>query len=149
MGLYIQEAHVAIGDFHQPPKQILQRLEHMGVYWPSMRKDVYDYARGCSCEMGANPIAINAITLYQLSPIAPKWAETLIEYLTTRVIPEKMSKKQQRYLEKYAQEFSIIANQLYHRGKDGNLRICVTKSEYVPVRTFLCFRWTFLCRRYS
>ena len=46
-----------------------------------------------------------------------------------------MSKKRQRYLEKYAQEFSIIANQLYHRGKDGNLRICVTESEYVPVLT--------------
>ena len=46
-----------------------------------------------------------------------------------------MSKKRQRYLEKYAQEFSIIANQLYHRGKDGNLRICVAKSEYVPVLT--------------
>ena len=38
-------------------------------------------------------------------------------------------------MEKYAQEFSIIANQLYHRGKDGNLRICMTESEYVPVLT--------------
>ena len=100
-----------------------------------MRKDVYDYVRRCSCEMGANPSVVNAITLYQLSPIAPKWAETLVEYLTTRVIPEKMSKKRQRYLEKYAQEFSIIANQLYHRAKDGNLRICGAGSEYVLVLT--------------
>ena len=135
MSSYIQEAHVAIGNVHQSPEQTLQRIERMGVYWPSMRKDVYDYVRGCSCEMGANPIAINSITLYKLLPMAPKWAETLVEYLTTRVIPEKMSKKRQRYLEKYAQEFSIIANQLYHRGKDGNLRICVTESEYVPVLT--------------
>ena len=100
-----------------------------------MRKDVYDYVRGCSCEMGENLVVVNAITLYQKSPVAPKWAETLVEYLTTRVIPEKMSKKRQSYLEKYAQEFSIIANQLYHRGKDGNLRICVIESEYVPVLT--------------
>ena len=27
----------------------------MGVFWPSMRKDVYDYVRSCSCEMGSNP----------------------------------------------------------------------------------------------
>ena len=100
-----------------------------------MRKDVYNYVRGCSCEMGANPIAVNAITLYQLSPIALIWVKTLVEYLTTRVILEKMSKKRQRYLEKYAQEFSIIANQLYHRGKDGHLRICVIESEHVPVFT--------------
>ena len=39
-------------------------------------------------------------------------------------------------MEKYAEEFSIIANQLHHRGKDGNLRICVIESEYVvPVLT--------------
>ena len=133
MSSYIQEAHVAIGNIHQPPEQTLRRIEHMGVFWPSMRKDVYDYVRGCSCEMGANLVAVNAITLYQLSPIAPKWAKTLVEYLTTRVIPEKMSKKRQRYLKKYAEEFSIIANQLYHRGKHGNLRICVIESEYVPI----------------
>ena len=64
MGSYIQEAHVAIGNVHQHLEQTLQRIQHMGVYWPSMRKDVYDYVRGCSCEMGANLIAVNAITLY-------------------------------------------------------------------------------------
>ena len=85
--------------------------------------------------MGANPIVVNATTLYQLSPIAPKWIETLVKHLTTRVIPEKMSKKQQRYLEKYVEEFSIIANQLYHRGKGGNLRICVIESDYKLVLT--------------
>ena len=133
---YVQEAHVTMGNVHQHLKKTLQRRECMGVYWPSMRKDVYDYTRGCSCEMGAaNLVAVNAITLYQPSPIALKWADILVEYLTTRVIPEKMSKKRQRYLEKYAEEFSSIANQLYHRVKDGNLRICVTKSEYVPVLT--------------
>ena len=100
-----------------------------------MRKDVYNYVRGCSCEMGANPITVNAITLYQMSLVAPKWAETLIEYLTTRIILGKMSKKQQRYLEKYAEEFSIISNQVYHRGKDGNLIICVIESEYILVLT--------------
>ena len=83
--------------------------------------------------MGAKPIVVNAITLYQLSPIASKWSKTLVEYLTTRVIPEKVSKKWQRYLEKCAQEFSIIANQLYHRSKDGNLRPCVTENEYIPL----------------
>ena len=47
-----------------------------------------------------------------------------------------MSKKRQRYLEKYAaKEYRIIANQLYHRGKNGNLRICVIETEYIPVLT--------------
>ena len=79
-----------------------------------MRKYVYNYVIGYSCEMGANPFAISAIILYHMSPIASRWVETLVEYLTTRVIPEKMSKKRQKYLEKYAKESRIIAIQLYH-----------------------------------
>ena len=43
--------------------------------------------------------------------------------------------KWQRYIEKYSKEFSIIANQFYHQGKDENLRIYVTKSEYLSVFT--------------
>ena len=44
-----------------------------------------------------------------------------------------MSKVRQRYLKKQAQDFCIIAAQLYHRGKDGTLRICVLESEYVSI----------------
>ena len=50
MDTYILEAHEIVGD-----EQTLQRIEPMGVCWPYMRRDVYDYVRGCSCEMWANP----------------------------------------------------------------------------------------------
>ena len=76
---------------------------------------------------------LNAITLYKKSPIAPKWAKAMVEYMTTNVMPENMSKVRQRYLKKHAQDYSIIANQLYHQGKDGSLRICVTEAEYLEV----------------
>ena len=130
---YLEQAHVAIGNMHMAPEQTLRRVERMGVFWPSMRKDVYDYVRGCSCEMGSNPNALNGITLYHVSPITPKWAEALVEYLSTNIFPEKMNKLRQRYLQKQAEDFCIIANQLYHRGKDGQMRICVTEKEYVAV----------------
>ena len=42
-----------------------------------------------------------------------------------------MSKVRQRYLQKHAQDYCIFANQLYHRGKDKSLRICVAKAEFV------------------
>ena len=42
----IQEAHVAMGNILQPLEKTLQRIECMGVYWPSMSKDVYDDVRG-------------------------------------------------------------------------------------------------------
>ena len=76
---------------------------------------------------------LNAITLYKMSPVAPKWLEAMVEYMTTNVMPKKMSKVWQRYLQKHSQDYCIIANQLYHHGKYGSLRICVTKAEYVEV----------------
>ena len=41
---------------------------------------------------------MNVITLYKMSPVAPNWAEAMVEYMTTNVVPEKMSKVRQRYL---------------------------------------------------
>ena len=83
--------------------------------------------------MGENPIVLNSITLYKMNPIAPKWAEAMVEYMTTNVVPEGMSKVRQRYLQKHAQDYCVIANQLYHRGKDDSLRICVTEAEYLGI----------------
>ena len=51
----------------------------------------------------------------------------------THTFPENMSKVRQRYLQKQAADFCMIANQLHHRGKDDQLRICVTENEYLGV----------------
>ena len=44
-----------------------------------------------------------------------------------------MSLARRRAIEIEAQDFALIANQIYHRGKDRQLRLCVTKVEYIPV----------------
>ena len=105
----------------------------MGAYWPTMDRDVYKHIKECTCQRDGNPLMLNAITLYKMSPIVPKWAEAMVEYMTTNVMPKKMSKIWQRYLQKNSQDYCIIANELSHRGKDGSLRICVTKAEYLQV----------------
>ena len=68
-----------------------------------------------------------------MSLVATKWAEAMVESMTTNVMPEKMSKVWQRYLQKHSQDYCIIANQLYHQGKDRSLGICVTKVKYLEV----------------
>ena len=98
-----------------------------------MYKDVHKHARECTCQQDKSLVMLNAITLYKMSPVAPKWAEAMVEYMTTNVMPKKMSKVWQRYLQKPSQDYCIVANQLYHRGKDVSLRICVTKAEYLEV----------------
>ena len=72
----------------------------MGVFWPTMNKDLHEYIRECMCQRDKIPIVLNSITLCKMSAIAPKWAKTMVEYMTTNVMPEKMSKVWQRYLQK-------------------------------------------------
>ena len=47
--VYVEQAHIALGNIHISPDQTIRRIERMGVYWPTMREDVYAYVRRCSC----------------------------------------------------------------------------------------------------
>ena len=130
---YLECAHIAIGNMHLSPKQTQKRTKWMGFYLPTVNKDVFKYNRECTGMRNKSPIVHNAISLYKMSPVAPKWTEAMVEYMTTNVMPKKMSKVWQRYLQKHSQDYCIIANQLYHQGRDGSLRICGTKAKYLEV----------------
>ena len=44
-----------------------------------------------------------------------------------------MSKHRRRSLEVDAKEYALIGNQLYKRGKDDQLRLCICENEYLPI----------------
>ena len=46
---------------------------------------------------------------------------------------KKVSSAQQKAIELESKEYELIGNQLYKRGKDKQLRLCVTEAEYVKV----------------
>ena len=62
---YLDRAHVAIGNIHFAPKQTLRRIKRMGIFWPTMKQDVYSYVRACTCGLGKDPKESNAITLFK------------------------------------------------------------------------------------
>ena len=88
----MEQANRAIGNMHLSLKKTLRKIRCMGVYWPTMNKDVHKYIKEFTCQREESPIVLNAFTLYKRSPIAPKWAEAMVEYMTTNVMPKKMSK---------------------------------------------------------
>ena len=49
------------------------------------------------------------------------------------MLPEKISKARCKAIEIEAKYFEFIADQIYKRGKDKQLRLCVTEVEYVRV----------------
>ena len=71
-------------------------------------------------------------TLFQVS-VAPKWSKYIVEYLTQYMLPKKVSKANRKAIEIEAKDFEIIANQLYKRGKDKQLWLCITEAKYVRV----------------
>ena len=39
--VYLQYAHIAMGNVHFSQEQTMRRLKHFGVYWPRMQEDVH------------------------------------------------------------------------------------------------------------
>ena len=48
-------------------------------------------------------------------------------------MPEKVSKVKSKAIKLESKDYELIANQLYKRGKDNQLWLCVTEFEYVKV----------------
>ena len=56
-----------------------------------------------------------------------------MEKLTQRTLPKNTSKARQKAIVIEARYYKIIANQLYRRGKEKQLRLCIIEAEYVGV----------------
>lgn len=92
--------------------QTLRQVLWAGVWWPTMKEEVYDFVRTCeACK--AKPPHPHA-TLFQVS-IAPKWSEYSVEYLEQRVVPEKVSRARRKAIELESKEYELIGNQLYKK----------------------------------
>ena len=90
--IYVEQAHIAIGNIHISPNETIKRIKCMGVYWPTMRNDVYAYVRRCSCSEEKGQIYKCYSTLFQVFVTTPNWAETIVKYLSTNQFTKKMNK---------------------------------------------------------
>ena len=98
--VYVEQALIALGNIHISPDQTIRRIERMGVYWPTMRKDIYAYVHRCSCFEEKGQTFKCYSTLFHVSVTTPKWAKTIVKYLWINQFPEKITKTQQRHLQK-------------------------------------------------
>ena len=65
--------------------------------------------------------------------IAPNWSSYIVDCLKHRTLPENVGKAKQNAIELESKDYEIIADQLYKRVKEKQLRLCVTQAEYVKV----------------
>ena len=127
---YLREAHITTGGLHMAGNQTVKRILWAGVWWPTLRTQTHEYVRSC-LQCKSQPPKSHA-TLFQVL-VAPKWSQYIIDYLTQHLLPEKVSKARRKAIEIEVEDYTLIANQLYKRGKDKQLRLCITEAEYVRV----------------
>ena len=95
-----------------------------------MKQEVRHFVHTCAtCQI--NPPCPHTTLLHIL--VVLKWSQYIVEFLDKHTLRENVSKTQKKAIELEAKEYESIANQLYKRGKDKQLRLCVTKAEYVNV----------------
>ena len=89
-----------------------------------MRAEVHDFVHTC-LECQEKPPRPHA-TLFQVA-VAPKWSKYIVDYLEHHRLPEKVNKVRSKAIELESKDYELIANQLYKRGKDKQLWLCVTE----------------------
>ncbi|MCO5561815.1 hypothetical protein L7F22_015439 [Adiantum nelumboides] len=128
--LYLSQSHVQTTGVHNGHAETYQRLMRMGVYRPKMQQSVHNYIQSCLICTFQKPI--EHATLFKVT-VAPRWSSYIVEYLTNGILPEIMNTSRVRAITKEAENYALIKDNLYKRGKDGQLRMCATEEEYVPI----------------
>ncbi|MCO5574477.1 hypothetical protein L7F22_028262 [Adiantum nelumboides] len=128
--LYLNQSHVQTTGIHNGHAQTYQRLMRMGVYWQKMQQSVHDYIHSCLICTFQKPI--EHATLFKVT-IVPKWSSYIVNYLTSGILPETMTTSRVRAIIKDAENYVLIEDNLYKREKDGQLRMCATEEEYIPI----------------
>lgn len=122
----MSNAYVSSCGFHFSKDNIVRRKSWQGFWWPTLREDVAKFANKCPKCRKMMPTLY--ATLYHVSTL-PRWSKNIVEYLQMGKIP----KHRRRSLEVDAITYTFLGEQLYKRGKDGNLRLCICENEYIPI----------------
>ena len=114
----INEAHVSTEGIHVFAVQTTQRILLNGFWWPTLEKDVHKFVHECPRCRTLEPIPY--ATLYSIMQ-TPTWSSHIVDYLQNGHIDSSKPAHRRRLIEIEAVSYTLIKDQLYHRGKDGNL----------------------------
>lgn len=125
---HIAEAHVTIGGFHACREMTESCVRCNGLWWPTISRDVANYIKNCPACIENEPIA--HVTFYVVMA-TPHWAEYIKDYLQGKSLD--LPRWRKKLVAQEATDYELIGDQLYKRGRDGVLRLCVPKEKYLDV----------------
>ena len=101
-----------------------------GFWWPNLHKHVENYVHHCD-QCSLSP-PMRYVILFHINPM-PKWSSYLVQYLKSQTLDNSMPKHWQQAIKMEAASYTLIGDELYRRGKDGNLRLCVPEEKYLEL----------------
>ena len=71
-------------------------------------------------------------TLYKASPI-PGWAAKIIACIKSDKVEKDIPLHRKRKIEIDSKDYTLVEDQLYKKGIDGQLILCIGDVEYIPI----------------
>ena len=126
----LHQAHVSINGYHSSGELTMQRILREGFWWPTLKEDVVTHVLQCHKCRTSRPNEHYA--LFHVQPI-PSWVDKIYQFTSNPKAFESLPLHCHKHLKEESKKYAIIGNQLYGRGLDGQLRLCVCEDEYIPV----------------
>ena len=128
--IVMTNAHISTGNQHVHGHKLAQRVLLDGMWWPTIHLDVEEYVKKCKTCQHAIPVM--HATLFAITP-TPRWSNFIVKYLKNGHMDANLPQHHKKAIEVEASNYVLFENQLYKRGKDSTLRLCVNKKDYLKV----------------
>ena len=127
----VQEAHVSYTGQHRSRRATITHILCNGYWWPTINFHVATFVAKVCATCKRQPLYSHA-TLYTVNPI-PGWAKDIVTCLQSGTASANIPLHRQKQLLADALNYTMIGDQVYKKGIDGQLRLCVGEKEYIPI----------------
>ena len=127
----VKEAHVTYTDHHRSRQRTITQILCSGYWWPTMNFHVATFVTKVCQPCQLQPVYSHA-TLYKITAI-PGWAKDIVECLKSGRVAKDVPMHRQKQLQADAKDYTLVGDQLYKKGIDGQLLLCAGDKEYIPI----------------
>ena len=127
----VQETHVSFTGQHRSKQTSISRILCNGYWWPTMQFHVATFVAKVCKECQIHPLYLHA-ALYKATPILG-WATKIVACIKSGKVEKDIPLHRKRKIEIVSKDYTLVGDQLYKKGIDGQLLLCEGDAKYIPI----------------
>ena len=127
----VQEAYLSFTGQHRSNQGTISHILCNGYWWPTTHFHVTTFVAKVCNECQIQQLYSHA-TLYKATPI-PGWAAEIFACISSGKVVKDIPLHKKRKIEIDSKDYTLVGDQLYKNGIDGQLLLCVGDAEYIPI----------------